>query len=309
MTGPSHGHLTTAGSPSATHRGRLAAVLAILVVALVAELVGGLVSGSLALLADAGHLLTDAVAVTVALVAVTVAQRPAPEQRSYGNYRVEILAALVNGVLLLLVCAVVAVEGVRRLADPGTVDAGPMFVVGLVGFAAAGSAYLLLRDGQAHSLNVRGAYLEVLGDLLGAAAVVVAAVVIATTGWVRVDPVASLLIAALILPRAVALLRAALHVLVEGTPADVDLQELREHLTAVPGVLEVHDLHVWTITSGMPVLSAHVVVADEPALAACGSDGVLDRLTACVGDHFDVAHSTFQIEPAGHARHEHAAHG
>jgi cobalt-zinc-cadmium efflux system protein len=308
MTGH-HGPGSAGGAGGAgDQRGRLAAVLAIVVVALLAELVGGVVSGSLALLADAGHLLTDAVAIVVALVAITLARRPAPERRSYGNFRAEILAALVNGVLLLVVCVVVAVEALRRLAHPVGVRPGPMLAIGVIGLVAGASAVLLLRRGQAHSLNVRGAYLEMLGDLLGALAVIVAAVVVAATGWVRADPVASLVIAALILPRAVALLRATLHVLFEGAPPEVDLQSLRAHLTAVPGVVDVHDLHVWTITSGMPVLSAHVVVDDAQTLPACGREGVLDRLAGCVGDHFDVAHSTFQIEPAGHFGHEHAAH-
>ncbi|MGZ4592135.1 MAG: cation diffusion facilitator family transporter [Actinomycetes bacterium] len=301
MTGHAH------GSSALRHRGRLGAVLAITLGALLAEVVGAALSGSLALLADAGHLLTDAVGIAIALAAVVLAHRPAPEQRSYGNYRAEILAALVNGVLLAVVCVAVTVEALRRLADPGDVRPVPMLVLGLVGLVANAFAMLLLREGQAESLNVRGAYLEVLGDLAGSTAVIVAAVLILLTWWNRADPLASLLIAAMILPRALALLREAVHVLVEGAPRGVDLEELRGHLTSVPGVVDVHDLHVWTITSGMPVLSAHVVV-DSPAPVACGEHGVLDQLAACVGDHFDVAHSTFQIEPAGHGSHEHAAH-
>ena len=299
-----HDHVSAAGS----HRGRLALVLAITLGVLVAEVVGGLLSGSLALLADAGHLLTDAVGIGIALGAVSLAHRPAPAVRSYGNFRVEILAALVNGVLLLVVSSAVLVEVVRRLAHPGHVDAGPMFVLGILGLAANGAAVLVLRQGQVSSLNLRGAYLEVLGDLVGSVAVIIAAVVIWGTGWHRADVVASLAIAVLIIPRAVGLLRAAVHVLFEATPEGVDLDELRAHLAAVPGVVEIHDLHVWTITSGMPVLSAHVVVEPAAMAEACGSSGVLDRLCACVGDHFDVEHSTFQLEPAGHEAHEHAGH-
>jgi len=302
------GHVHHAPSTGARYRGRLLAVLAITAAALLADIVGGVLSGSLALLADAGHLFTDVVGIGVALTAVTVANRPAPARRSYGNFRAEILGALVNGVLLLTVSAVVGVEGVRRLVHPGPVLVVPMVVLGLVGLVANTAGLLVLREGQGQSLNVRGAYLEVMGDLLGSAAVVVAGLVIAATGWWRADAVASLLIAAMMLPRAVSLLREAVHVLSEGTPAGVDLEELREHISGVPGVLDVHDLHVWAITSGMPVLSAHVVVCDSAASAACGNGSVLDQLANCVGDHFDVEHSTFQIEPSGHGAHEHAQH-
>ncbi len=299
-----HDHVSAAGR----HRGRLVLVLAITVAVLVAEVVGGLLSGSLALLADAGHLLTDAVGIGLALAAVTLAHRPAPASRSYGNFRVEILAALVNGILLLMVCAGVLVEVARRITHPGPVSAGPMLVLGVLGLVANGVAVMALRQGQTDSLNIRGAYLEVLGDLIGSVAVIVAAVVIAVTGWRRADVLASLAIAVLIVPRAIGLLRAAVHVLFESTPEGVDLDDLRAHLAAVPGVVEIHDLHVWTITSGMPVLSVHVVVEPGAMAEACGASGVLDRLCACVGDHFDVEHSTFQLEPAGHEAHEHAAH-
>ena len=304
--GHSHGH--DHASAAAGHRGRLMLVLGITMAVLVGEVVGGLLSGSLALLADAGHLLTDVIGIGIALGAVSLAHRPAPASRSYGNFRVEILAALVNGVLLLVVCAAVAVEALRRLGDPGDVRPGPMLVLGVLGLAANGAAVFVLRQGQAESLNVRGAYLEVVGDLVGSVAVIVAAVVILATGWHEADVVASLAIAVLIVPRAIGLLRAAVHVLVESTPAGVDLDDLRAHLSSVPGVVEIHDLHVWTITSGMPVLSAHVVVEPGAMADACGKTGVLDRLSACVGDHFDVAHSTFQLEPTGHEAHEHAAH-
>ena len=306
MTAHTHTHggavVTSAGMK---HRGRLVAVLAITLGTLVLEVVGGILSGSLALLADAGHLFTDAIGTTVALVAVTVANRPAPARRSYGNFRAEILGALVNGTLLLVVSVVVTVEAVRRLVHPDAVEGAPMIVLGLVALVANAVSLRLLHEGQSESLNVRGAYLEVLGDLLGSVAVVVGGVLVGAAGWARADPVASLLIAALIVPRAFALLREAVHVLAEGAPRGLDLDQLRAHLAAVPGVVDVHDLHVWTITSGMPVLSAHVVVSDEVARAGgCGDGSVLDRLATCVGDHFDVEHSTFQIEPAGHVAHE-----
>ena len=306
MTAHTHTHggavVTSAGMK---HRGRLVAVLAITLGTLVLEVVGGILSGSLALLADAGHLFTDAIGTTVALVAVTVANRPAPARRSYGNFRAEILGALVNGTLLLVVSVVVTVEAVRRLVHPDAVEGAPMIVLGLVALVANAVSLRLLHEGRSESLNVRGAYLEVLGDLLGSVAVVVGGVLVGAAGWARADPVASLLIAALIVPRAFALLREAVHVLAEGAPRGLDLDQLRAHLAAVPGVVDVHDLHVWTITSGMPVLSAHIVVSDAVVTAGgCGDGSVLDRLAACVGDHFDVEHSTFQIEPAGHVAHE-----
>ncbi len=166
----------------------------------------------------------------------------------------------------------------------------------------------LLHAGQAENLNVRGAYLEVLGDLVGSAVVIVAALVIWTTGWLRADVVASLLIAAFIIPRAIGLLRSTGHVLLESTPPGLDLDEIRRHITALPGVVDVHDLHVWTITSGMPVLSAHVVVEPSVLAEACDGSAVLDRLGRCLEADFDVEHCTFQLEPVAHAAHEHAAH-
>lgn len=298
-----HGH----GTAAAAHRGRLVAVLAITLTVLVAEVVGSILTGSLALLADAGHMLTDAVGISAALVAVALASRPPTDLRTFGLQRAEILAALGNALLLVVVSAVVTVEALRRWSDPPVVQAGLMLAVALAGTAANAVSLLLLRRGQAESLNLRGAYLEVLGDLLGSLAVVAAAVVIALTGYRRADPAASLLIAALILPRAWSLLRDVVHVLLEATPRDVDLDRVREHMLGVAGVVDVHDLHVWTITSGVPVLSAHVVV-DEACLQQGRQGEVLDRLGECLGGHFDVEHCTFQLEPVGHADHEPPVH-
>jgi len=311
MSAAGHNHSgRSAAAPGASDRGRsrLVTALAISVFALVAELVGAKISGSLALLADAGHLLTDVAGLTVAVVAVTYATRPAPEARSYGNFRAEVLAAGINALALLAISAWVLIEALRRLQHPPEVSAGPMLVLGLVGLAANAGALLVLRPARSTSLNVRGAYLEVMGDLLGAAIVVGAAIVLATTGWKYADIVASLGMVAFMAPRALFLLRDTAHVLFEGAPADVDVASVRTRLGAVPGVVGVHDLHIWTITSGMPVLSAHVV-ADEAALAdTCGRSGILDRLCAIVSDDFDVEHSTFQLEPAGHIDHERGAH-
>ncbi len=298
-----HGHVTAAQA----HRGRLAWVLTITSVVLVAQAVGGLVSGSFALLADAGHMLTDAVGLLLALVATRLAARPATLRRTFGWQRAEVLAAMVNGMVVAGVGVVVLVEGVSRALHPRPIDAGLMLGVALVGLAANAAGIALLHRGQGESITVRGAYLEVLGDLLGSVAVVVAALVVLTTGFTRADGLASVLVGLVILPRAAALLRQVGAVLLEAAPDGVDLAAVRTHMAGVPGVAEVHDLHAWTITSGVPVLSAHVVVHDD-VLAGGGAGGVLDALGECLSGHFDVAHCTFQIEPAAHAAHESATH-
>jgi cobalt-zinc-cadmium efflux system protein len=277
------------------------------VVVLVAELVGALVSGSLALLADAGHMATDAVGLGLALGAVTLAQRPARGRRTFGWQRLEILAAVANGLLLLGVCAFVVVETVRRIGNPPEIGSGVLLVVAAVGLVVNLVGLALLRPGRRESVTVRGAYLEVLGDALGSVAVVVAAAVIAVTGWTPADTLASLVVGALVVPRAWHLLREALDVLLEAAPRGVDLDQVREHMKRVDGVLDVHDLHAWTITSGTPVLSAHVVVTDE-ALDAGHGGRVLDALCACLGAHFDVDHCTFQLEGERHADHEAPVH-
>jgi cobalt-zinc-cadmium efflux system protein len=302
--GHGHSHGVTA---TAAHRPRLLAVLAITLTVMLAEAVGGVLSGSWALLADAGHMLTDAGAVGAALLASVLAARPATSRRTFGLQRAEILAALGNGLLLVVVAVVVLVEAVDRWRSPADVDTGLMLAVAVAGVVANGVSLLLLRRGQARSLNVRGAYLEVLGDLLGSVAVVVAAVVLASTGYLRADALASVAIALLIVPRAVALLREVVDVLLEAAPAHVDLAHVRAHILSVAGVVDVHDLHAWTITSGVPVLSAHVVV-DAECIAHGRSGEVLDRLGACLAGHFDVAHCTFQLEPVGHVDHEPAQH-
>ncbi len=296
-----HGHGHAAGR--AEDRRRLRIVLGVTLAVLAAELVGAWWSGSLALLADAGHMATDAGAITLALSASYVATLPASSQRSFGFHRAEVLAALLNAAVLVVLCAYLLVEGMLRLLAPPTVEAGPM-----LGFAVAGllanMVSLVVLSRRSASLNMRGAYLEVLSDLVGSVAVVAAAVVVLTTGFQRADPVATLLIAVLIAPRAVSLLREAADVLLEAAPGDVDADEILVHLREVPGVVDVHDLHVWTITSGMPSLSVHVTVDDE-ALALQGVGRFLDCFSACVADHFDVDHTTFQVEPRSHRAHEH----
>jgi len=298
--GHQHEHAATA---TGTHRSRLVIVLVITAAVFVVELIGGLISGSLALLADAGHVLTDSGGLVLALVATSLAGRAATVRRTYGLQRAEVLAALTNALLLVGIAVWVLVKAIDRLTEPVPVDTSVMIIAAGIGAAANLAGMLLLRRGQAESLNLRGAYLEVLGDLVGSVAVIVAAVLIQLTGWTRFDAVCSLAIFVLILPRAWSLLREVVDVLLEATPRGVDLDEVREHIREVDGVVDVHDLHAWTITSGVPVLSAHVVV-DEACISLGRSGEVLDRLGECLGGHFDVEHCTFQLEPVGHQEHE-----
>ena len=305
MAGAGHQHHH--GTVTGAHRGRLAWVLAFTVSVLVVEVAGAVWSGSLALLADAGHMAADAAGVTMALIAATLAQRAPTTRRTFGWQRVEILAAVANAVLLFGLALYIVVEAVRRLLDPPELASTPMLVVAVVGLVANTASLLLLHRAQSESLNLRGAYLEVMGDLFGSLAVVAAAIVIAVTGWVAADAVASLLVGAVILPRAWLLLRDAVDVLLEAAPKGVDLDHVRQHIRCVSGVVGVHDLHAWTITSGLPVLSAHVVV-DEVTISGGHTGKVLDALRSCLAEHFDVEHSTFQIESAQHRGHEGPVH-
>ncbi|HEV3293273.1 MAG TPA: cation diffusion facilitator family transporter [Streptosporangiaceae bacterium] len=293
------GDLTATGR----HRGRLSAVMAISAGIAAAEIAGAVVSGSLVLVADAAHMAADAAGVGLSVLAAYVAARPASGRATFGYARAEILAATVNALLLFGLAAFIIAQAVQRLAAPPPVGSGVMIVFGLVALAGNGVSLLLLRRGRTESLNVRGAYLEVASDTFGALAVIVSGVVILTTGFLLADPIASLAVALLILPRTWRLLRDAVDVLLEASPRGVDLTLVRAHMTGLAGVTDVHDLHAWTITSGLPVLSAHVVV-DPAVLAANQSAAMLDALQDCLRGHFDVVHSTFQLEPAGHAEHE-----
>lgn len=291
-------------------RRRLVRALVIISAVLLVEVVGAGVTGSLALLADAGHLATDVLGLAVALVATVIAQRPPNSYRTYGLGRAEILAAAFNALLLLVVGAVVAVEALARLADPPPIAPVPLLAIGSLGLVGNLAALAVLSGGRsakkesARSLNVRGALLEVLGDVLGSAAVIGAAVAMLAAGWRQADPVTSLAIAALIVPRAVALLREAAHVLLEGTPRGIDAAEVDRLLRAVPGVRDVHDLHLWTITSGQNAVSAHLVV-DEAQSLHCGDASVLDAAAHALRAQFGLTHSTLQVEHDNHADHEH----
>ncbi|MCD5346722.1 cation diffusion facilitator family transporter [Agromyces sp. S2-1-8] len=301
-----HDHAATA------NRTRLWIAIAIIGAFVLVQVIGGLLSGSLALLADAGHMTSDLIGLIVALVAAFVAARPATDRQTYGFRRAEVFGALINGVILVVVAVTVTIGAIGRLVtgaegEAHEVQGGMMLVIAVLGLVANIAAMLVLRGGAKDSINLRGAYLEVLGDTIGSALVIVAAIVILLTGWNAADPIASLGIAVLIVPRALSLLRDVARVLSESAPADTDVAEIRDHLLGTAGVVAVHDIHVWQITSGQPVFTAHVEV--EPEVFEAGRAGaLLDELGGCLSEHFDVAHSTFQLEPAGRAEQEQGSH-
>ena len=300
-SGHGHGHVPPGRG------GRLALVLGLTCVVLVVEVVGAVVTGSLALLADAGHMLTDVFGLTLAVVASVLVRRPVTDQRTRGFRRAEVLAAAAQAAVLLAVGMFVIVEGVRRLLAPPEVAPGAMLVFGAVGLVANLVGVGILLGSRRADLNLRAAFLEVVNDALGSVAVLVAAAVIATTGWLRADAVASLVIGVLIMPRTLRLLRESVDVLLESTPRGLDLAGVREHLMALPHVHDVHDLHASQVATGLPVLTAHVVVDDS-----CFHDGhvasLLDDLQRCLAADFEVEHSTFQLEARSHAAHEHPTH-
>jgi cobalt-zinc-cadmium efflux system protein len=287
------------------------------------EALAALLTGSLALLSDAGHMFTDVLGIGMALAAITAARRAgvganahdtnapdtngrgnarkvgvrqtgAAQQRTFGLYRLEVLAALGNALLLSGVAIFVLVEASRRFTAPPEVSAGPMLAVAVAGLAANLVAFVLLRGGARESLNVRGAYLEVLGDLLGSAGVIVAAAVIALTGWQYADPIVAAAVGLFILPRTWQLARAAVRILVQVAPAHLDVSAVRSRLAEVPGVLDVHDLHVWTLTSGMEVASAHLTLDPQAQVGP-----VLAAARESLHDDFRIEHATLQVEPAG----------
>ncbi|MBV1941346.1 cation diffusion facilitator family transporter [Streptomyces sp. BV286] len=304
--GHGHGHTHGAaggGTAASAYRGRLRVALSITLTVMVVETVGGIAANSLALIADAAHMATDALGLGLALLAIRFAGRPPTANRTFGHARAEVLAALANCLLLLGVGGYVLYEALQRFVTPAQTEGGLTVAFGLIGLVANMISLSLLVRGQKQSLNVRGAFLEVAADALGSLAVLVSAVVVLATGWRAADPVASIVIGLMIVPRTWKLLRETLEVLLEAAPKDVDMAAVRSHIRAVPGVEGVHDLHAWTITSGLPVLSAHVVVGPG-ALDTAGHERVLHELRSCLHDHFDVEHCTFQLEPAGHAAHE-----
>jgi cobalt-zinc-cadmium efflux system protein len=289
--GTGHGH---DGRASHRHRGRLWLAFGLLAVFMVVEALAAWWTGSLALLSDAGHLATDVLGIGMALAAIHAATRFTAPQRTFGLYRLEVLAALANAALLFAVAGFVLVEAVRRLGDPPEVLAGPMLAVAAGGLVANLIAFRLLHAGARESLNVRGAYLEVLGDLLASVGVLVAAAIVLLTGWWYADPLLAVAVALFIIPRTWVLGRAALRVLVQAAPKHLAVGEVERTLARVPGVRDVHDLHVWTLTSGMDVASAHLTIDRAEALGE-----VLTAARGALQERYGIAHATLQVEPAG----------
>lgn len=289
------------------HRQPLAVVLAITVTVMLVEVVGAAVTGSLALLADAGHMLTDVAGLTMALVAAALSRRPPTPRRTWGFLRAEILSAAAQALLLFGVGMFILIEAARRLLEPPEVATTGMIVFGLIGLGGNIIGMFILYRSRQANLNMRAAFLEVVNDALGSVAVLAAAVVIATTGFQRADAIASLVVVALIVPRTIRIGRDALHVLLESTPPGVDLAAVRTSIQGLAHVHDVHDLHATQIATGVPVLTAHVVVDDS-----CFRDGhlmqMLDQVQAELRESFAIAHTTIQFEAVTHSVHEYATH-
>lgn len=308
MSGHHHSH-SHAGAPGESQSGRLAVALGITLAVFIFQVIGSILTGSLALLFDSAHVLTDAGGLAMALLAARLMMRPASSKRTWGFARAEVLAATAQAAVLLAVGLVVLVEGVQRLFNPTEIASQELIVFGVIGLLGNIVSMFVLMGGRSKNFNMRAAFLEVVNDALGSVAVIVAAIIIYTTGWMQADALVAMLIGALILPRTVKLLLETIHVLLESTPSGLDLDEVRKHIMELEHVRGVHDLHASQIATGLPILSAHVVVDME-----CFHDGhaaeMLDALQHCVAGHFDlsVEHSTFQLEPVGHSEHEHGAH-
>jgi cobalt-zinc-cadmium efflux system protein len=291
-----HAHGSPDGRANARYAGRLRTAFVLAAAFLVVEAVTAFLAGSLALLSDAAHLLTDAVGIGMALAAIRLADRAGGDRsRTFGLYRLEILAALANAMLLFVITGYVIVEAILRIGSETTVEAGPMLVVAVLGLVVNVVSALLLRRGAGESLNVQGAYLDVVADSVASLGVIAAAAVIAATGWDPIDAIVAVAIGVWIVPRAWRLAGSALRILIQAAPAGFDVGRLQTDLAAVPGVVDVHDLHVWTLTSDMDVASAHLMVA-------VGTDphGVLDQARDVLREHYDIAHATLQVEPDDH---------
>ncbi len=283
-----HGH-----GPDDSKSRALAIALGITLAFLIVEVIGGVLTGSLALLADAGHMATDVAALALALFAGWLARRPATPERSFGYRRAEVLAALVNGATLVAISLYIFWEAFRRIGEPPEVDSGPMLAIAVAGLAAnAASAWVLARGGgHQHDLNTRGAFLHVIGDMLGSVGAIAAALIMLATGWYLADPILSAGIGLLILWSSWRLLRESVDVLLEATPAHIDPVAVRRAMTTVPGVTGVHDLHIWTVTSGLVALSAHVECERDR-----GWNDLLVDLAARLRDQFGIVHVTLQPE-------------
>ena len=292
------GHAHSHGSirSGERHKGKLLAAFCVLATLMVVEMVAGIITGSLALLSDAGHMLTDVLGLGMALAAIRLASRGSKRsQHTFGLYRLEILAALANSVLLFGVACYVLFEAVNRIGEDVEIDPGPVLAVATLGLIANLIAFALLREGAKESLNVEGAYLEVLADTLGSVGVIVGAIVISVTGWTWVDPAVGVAIGIWILPRTWRLGGQAVRILVQAAPPDLDIAAITADLEAVPGVVDVHDLHAWTLTSDMEVVSAHLMIT-----AGTDAHAVLDQARAVLRDRYGIGHATLQVEPDDH---------
>ncbi|MBN9349294.1 MAG: cation transporter [Chitinophagaceae bacterium] len=278
-------------SASYQNKGKLKLVLGLTLSYLAAEVIGGILTNSLALLADAGHMLTDVGGLAFALFAINIAQRKTTEQRTYGYYRAEILAALANAIILIFVSIYILYEAVKRFQSPPEVSSKNMLIIAAIGLVVNIAGMLILRKSSKQSLNMKGAYFEVLSDMLTSIGVIAAAIIMLTTGWYYADPIISAGIGLFILPRTWILLKDAVGILLEGVPTDIKIAELKTAITQIPGVLSTHDLHVWSLTSGLNALSVHVVINKETI-----PDEILKLITDNITRDFKIAHTTIQIE-------------
>jgi cobalt-zinc-cadmium efflux system protein len=304
--GAGHDH---ASGQADTHRTRLAIAFGITSTILIVEVIGAIVTGSLSLLVDAAHMLTDAGGLFMALLAANLMRRPATSRRTWGFQRAEVLAATAQAAVLLAVGLFALIEGIRRLVEPPAVPSAELLIFGIIGLLGNIASITVLTAGRSANLNMRAAFLEVVNDALGSVAVIVSAIIIMTTGWGQADAIAGMLISILIIPRTISLLRETTGVLMGSTPKGLDLDDVRRHILELPHVSDVHDLHASLVATGLPILSAHVTVEES-----CFQDGhapqILDDLQRCVAEHFSISaeHSTFQLEPARHSQHEHHTH-
>jgi cobalt-zinc-cadmium efflux system protein len=294
-----HGHAQGGQSAAGKNKKNLAIVLGLTSLYLAAEIVGGLWTGSLALLADAGHMLTDVAGLALALLAIWFAEKPATPERTYGYYRFEILAALTNAVVLIGISLYILYEAYERFKNPPEVQSAGMLVIAAIGLVINIVGMFILRSGSKESLNMKGAYFEVLSDMLTSIGVIIAGIIMLTTGWYYADPLISAGIGLFILPRTWALLKESVGVLLEGTPTDVNLENLRESLTKIEGVAGIHDLHVWSLTSGVNAMSVHTVLTNDDQ-----HDAVMKRIHDFVTKNFKISHVTVQTECEGYAEHE-----
>jgi len=288
MTDHSHSH-----SAANANQRRLLIALAITALMTVVELVGGVLSNSLALLGDAGHMFTDTLALGLSVVALTLAKRPASQTRTYGFHRAEVLAALTNGTILVLICGFIFYESYQRLVSPPEVRGSLMLVVAAIGFLANLIGILILRSASRDNLNVKGAFLHMWGDTISSIGVIVASVIILVTGWTMVDPIISIFIGLLILRGAISLVLESSDILLEAVPKHLDVTQISSALKEIEGIRDVHDLHLWTITSGIYALSCHLLIEDR---MVSSSSHVVEEVNQALSQKFGIGHSTLQLE-------------